>query len=134
MNEKLKSVKLGAPESIAVNNCGTLDNLDVQITERLESISFKGNTGTKTPFERTADLLRQQEEERNIAEGIDGVSLSLSNNKVAVNGGDARDFYWKAESTTVTIDQRGNLSGSGSVVVSARRYEDRKWLSGTFNI
>jgi len=70
MNEKLKSVKLGAPESISVNNCKTLENFDVQITERLTSLSFKGNTGTKNPFARAAELLKKDKEENESLEGI----------------------------------------------------------------
>lgn len=66
-----KNIKLGAPHSIDISNgAPDLDNLDVQITERLELLTLKGNTGTKNPFARAAEMLRQQEVERLEEEGL----------------------------------------------------------------
>ena len=70
MNNNLRSIHLGAPLSIEGGDAPNLETLDVQITEHLESITIHGNTGTKSPFERAADLLHQQEVEMSDAEGI----------------------------------------------------------------
>lgn len=151
MNEKLKNVRLGAPESIEASNCPALENLDVQITERLKTLSFKGNTGTKNPFTRAAEILRQQEVERKKEEiSDDSISINIPTD-ITINGGSSteavvmegstptpsRNYYWQIkdvsqESTMIpTIDQRGNItmeSGKWAEFdIVAKRYADASW-------
>lgn len=153
MNKTIKNIKLGAPESITVNNCGTLENLDIQITERLESVIMKGDTGTKNPIERVGDLLKQQDIEMNKEEDSQ-ISISIPDEAI-LNGGNtkaevkqedvilpSKDFYWQLQNINPestghpTIDQRGNITIESNTWaefdVKVKRYEEASWSSQRF--
>lgn len=146
MENNITEIKLGAPQSIEINGTPKLEDLDVQITERLDSVVIKGDTGTKNPFEIAADLLIQQELEMSEDEGlrpeVDGLPVrympyeyisniglsSTIDSGIAING---EPFEVELDFTMTSADQQSWTSYPELMCINGLYYASLAGYSGT---